>query len=158
MNKFFLILGILIFALFVAWLVRNYLPQRNSQGVDAGEDSKLVTNLPALDSPESPIQNGQQVVGDSAEPVVEPTPVDQEPDQIEAATDTEMKLPFQVQLVYSPGYLINLGGLERLHPFDIKKYQRIHDQLVAEGLISKEQTLQPSSLTVEELKLIHSDQ
>lgn len=66
--------------------------------------------------------------------------------------------PFHVQLVYSPGYLINLGGLERLHPFDIKKYQRIHRQLVADGLVTNEQTFRPSSLTVDELKLVHSDQ
>ena len=66
--------------------------------------------------------------------------------------------PFQIQLVYSTDYLINLGGLERLHPFDIRKYQRIHQQLVADGLVTKEQTFQPASLSVDELKLIHSDQ
>ena len=67
-------------------------------------------------------------------------------------------LPFKVQVVYSPQYLINLGGLERLHPFDIKKYQKIYQQLLAENLLTELQTLRPKSLTADDLKLIHSDE
>ncbi len=67
-------------------------------------------------------------------------------------------LPFEVQVVYSPQYLINLAGLERLHPFDIKKYQKIHQQLLAEILLTESQTLRPESLTADDLKLIHSDE
>ena len=70
----------------------------------------------------------------------------------------QRRFAFHVAAGLFAGYLINLGGLERLHPFDIKKYKRIYDQLVADGLVTKDQTFQPSSLTVDELKLIHTDQ
>ncbi len=39
-----------------------------------------------------------------------------------------------VPLVYHPRYNITAFGLERLHPFDGRKYRRIHDALVARGL------------------------
>ena len=35
-----------------------------------------------------------------------------------------------VPLVYHPGYNITAFGLERLHPFDSRKYRRIHDALI----------------------------
>ena len=35
-----------------------------------------------------------------------------------------------VPLVYSPRYDITAFGLERLHPFDSRKYRRIHDALI----------------------------
>jgi histone deacetylase 11 len=37
-------------------------------------------------------------------------------------------------LVYDPSYNITAFGLERLHPFDSRKYRRIHDALIARGL------------------------
>ena len=69
----------------------------------------------------------------------------------------EPKLPFNVSVVYSPGYLINLGGLEKLHPFDIRKYEKIHNSLMADGLLSNEQTLKPATLTQDDLLLIHTE-
>ena len=39
-----------------------------------------------------------------------------------------------VPLVYHPGYNITAFGLERLHPFDSRKYGRIHQPVVAPGL------------------------
>ncbi len=39
-----------------------------------------------------------------------------------------------VPLVYDPAYNITAFGLERLHPFDGRKYRRIRDALVARGL------------------------
>jgi histone deacetylase 11 len=39
-----------------------------------------------------------------------------------------------VPIVYSPAYDITAFGLERLHPFDSRKYRRIHDWLVRQGL------------------------
>jgi histone deacetylase 11 len=74
-----------------------------------------------------------------------------------AAGKPQQELPFHINIVYSPGYLIDLGGLERLHPFDIKKYQKIHEQLKADGLVTEQQTLKPSPLTTEDLRLIHSE-
>ena len=39
-----------------------------------------------------------------------------------------------ISLVYHPRYNITAFGLERLHPFDGRKYRRIHDALIARGL------------------------
>ena len=66
--------------------------------------------------------------------------------------------PFHVKVVYSPGYLIDLGGLERLHPFDIRKYQKIYEQLKSNGTLSDSQTSQPEPLTTDDLLLVHSKQ
>lgn len=65
---------------------------------------------------------------------------------------------FHVNVVYSPGYLIDLGGLEKLHPFDIRKYEKIHDQLIKDGLLSDEATIKPTPVTKDELLLIHTEQ
>ena len=34
-----------------------------------------------------------------------------------------------IPLIYHPRYNITAFGLERLHPFDSRKYRRIHDAL-----------------------------
>jgi histone deacetylase 11 len=39
-----------------------------------------------------------------------------------------------IPLVYHPRYNVTAFGLERLHPFDGRKYRRIHDALIARGL------------------------
>ncbi len=39
-----------------------------------------------------------------------------------------------IPLVYHPRYDITAFGLERLHPFDSRKYRRIQDALVARAL------------------------
>ena len=39
-----------------------------------------------------------------------------------------------IPLVYHRRYNITAFGLERLHPFDSRKYRRIHDALIARGL------------------------
>src|ERR671933_816386 len=39
-----------------------------------------------------------------------------------------------VPVVYSPAYDVTAFGLERLHPFDGRKYRRIRDWLVRQGL------------------------
>jgi histone deacetylase 11 len=39
-----------------------------------------------------------------------------------------------VPLIYSPAYNITAFGLERLHPFDSRKYRRIRDWLIRQGL------------------------
>lgn len=65
---------------------------------------------------------------------------------------------FQASVVYSSGYLIDLGGLENLHPFDIKKYAKIHKALVQDGLLTKEQTLQPKPITNEQILLVQTQE
>ncbi|MFK7767536.1 MAG: histone deacetylase [Mariniblastus sp.] len=66
------------------------------------------------------------------------------------------ELPFTVNVVYSPGYLINLGGLERLHPFDIKKYQKIHNALKDDGLLADKTTWRPEPISTEDCLLVHT--
>lgn len=63
-----------------------------------------------------------------------------------------------VSVVYSKDYLVSLAGLERLHSFDIRKYQKIHDQLVADKLLTAAEVLRPAPLTVEDIRLVHSQQ
>ncbi len=74
-------------------------------------------------------------------------------DQSESGDPTTPK----ISIVYSPDYLIDLGGVERLHPFDIRKYEKIHQALVDDGLLSAENTHRPQPLTDEQIRLIHND-
>jgi len=62
----------------------------------------------------------------------------------------------RVSIVYSPDYLISLGGLERLHSFDIHKYRKIHAALLADKLLTRQQTLDPQAITDEDILLVQS--
>lgn len=62
-----------------------------------------------------------------------------------------------VALVYSKDYSINLGGLERAHPFDIHKYSKIAKQLVADGLLSNPDFHVPDELTREQTLKVHTE-
>jgi hypothetical protein len=66
-------------------------------------------------------------------------------------------MPFRVQIVYSPLYAIDLGGLEKLHPFDIRKYEKIYKQLLLDRKISDQHALIPEPLTRDQLLLIHTE-
>ncbi|MEM6930168.1 MAG: histone deacetylase [Myxococcota bacterium] len=46
-------------------------------------------------------------------------------------------LPGGAVVAYSPGYRVSFFGIERLHPFDIGKMDRIADHLVEEGLLGR---------------------
>jgi len=61
-----------------------------------------------------------------------------------------------VAVVYSPGYEIRLGGLERLHAFDIHKYSRIYGALVKAGSLDRKKVLAPVPVTDEQVLLVHS--
>ena len=63
----------------------------------------------------------------------------------------------QISVVYSPEYLIDLGGMEKMHPFDIRKYEKIYDALLKDGLVTPADVYKPSSLTEDELKLVHTE-
>lgn len=75
----------------------------------------------------------------------------------EAAPPAARDLPFNVNVVYTPGYLVDLGGLERLHPFDIRKYAKIVDGLKQDKLITDEQIFKPDSISREDLLLVHTE-
>jgi len=69
--------------------------------------------------------------------------------------DDELGRP-NVALVHSKRYDINLGGLERAHPFDIHKYGKIRRQLIADGLASDGDFFVPDELTKEQILLVHT--
>ena len=68
----------------------------------------------------------------------------------------DLDTPLRVSLVYSPRYTIKLAGLEKLHPFDIAKYDKIHQQLLADGVIDANATQEPTALTDQDLLLVHT--
>jgi histone deacetylase 11 len=61
-----------------------------------------------------------------------------------------------VPLVYHPAYNITAFGLERLHPFDSRKYRRIHDALIARGLRSRPDFVHPRPARKHDLLKVHT--
>jgi histone deacetylase 11 len=61
-----------------------------------------------------------------------------------------------IPLVYSPRYDITAFGLERLHPFDSRKYRRIRDWLVRQGLRKRGDFITPRSCTYTDLLRVHT--
>jgi histone deacetylase 11 len=61
-----------------------------------------------------------------------------------------------IPLVYHHRYNITAFGLERLHPFDGRKYRRIHDALVAGGLRSARDFLRPRPAARADLLKLHT--
>ena len=58
-------------------------------------------------------------------------------------------------VVYSPGYRVSFFGLERLHPFDINKYDRIAAHLRSEGLVARDGFRIPQEATTAQLQAAH---
>ena len=63
----------------------------------------------------------------------------------------------KVSVVYSPEYLIDLGGMEKMHPFDIRKYEKIYEALAKDGLLDAENIKSPSEISAADLRLIHTE-
>ncbi len=61
-----------------------------------------------------------------------------------------------VPLIYSKDYNITAFGLENLHPFDSRKYDKIYRSIKKEGLRSDDHFLSPQSITKEELLRVHT--
>jgi histone deacetylase 11 len=61
-----------------------------------------------------------------------------------------------VPLVYHPRYNITAFGLERLHPFDGRKYRRIHDALIARGLRRDRDIVRPRPARLHDLRTLHT--
>lgn len=59
-------------------------------------------------------------------------------------------------ITYSDPYLIRLGGLEKLHPFDTHKYLRIHEGLVRDGMADTQTTHAPEPLSEGDLLRVHT--
>ncbi|MFI5454426.1 MAG: histone deacetylase [Isosphaerales bacterium] len=61
-----------------------------------------------------------------------------------------------IPLVYHRRYNITAFGLERLHPFDSRKYRRIHDALIARGLRRRRDFVRPGTVSRQDLLKIHT--
>jgi histone deacetylase 11 len=61
-----------------------------------------------------------------------------------------------IPLVYHPAYNITAFGLERLHPFDGRKYRRIHEALVARGLRRPRDFVRPRPVSRADLLKVHT--
>src|SRR3954454_661944 len=61
-----------------------------------------------------------------------------------------------IPLVYHRRYNITAFGLERLHPFDSRKYRRIHDALVTRGLRRPKDFVRPRPVTRAALMQVHT--
>lgn len=61
-----------------------------------------------------------------------------------------------ISVVYSSDYRLRLFGLERLHPFDIAKYDKIHKALDKAGCLPAGSSHIPKPLTNDDLLLVHS--
>ena len=62
----------------------------------------------------------------------------------------------KVAIVYSKHYQINVGGLEKLHSFDIHKYAKIYLALNTNGLLRPEDVFVPEAVTKEQILLVHT--
>ncbi len=63
---------------------------------------------------------------------------------------------FPIGVVYSKQYNISIFGFEKFYPFDIHKYEKIHDQLIRVGVMREEDFLIPEDVREEDLLLVHS--
>lgn len=72
------------------------------------------------------------------------------------STDRTMLSP--IPIIYSPKFKISLMGLEKLHPFDIAKYDKIYSQLEKEGFVTQKSVIVPNLITDDQLKLIHTQE
>src|SRR4029079_6482090 len=61
-----------------------------------------------------------------------------------------------IPLVYHPAYNITAFGLERLHPFDSRKYRRIHDALIARGLRRRRDFVRPRPVAQRDFLKVHT--
>ena len=62
-----------------------------------------------------------------------------------------------IPIVYSPKYKISVFGMEKLHPFDIAKYDKIYNSLKKDGHVTKQSVITPAEVTKEQLLLIHTE-
>jgi histone deacetylase 11 len=61
-----------------------------------------------------------------------------------------------IPVIYHPRYDITAFGLERFHPFDGRKYRRIHDALIARGLRGRSDFVRPVQVLPDDLRRVHT--
>ena len=64
-------------------------------------------------------------------------------------------LPGGALVVWSPSYRVHFFGLERLHPFDLTKYDTIADGLLERGLLTADDFAVAAPIDEEQLQSIH---
>lgn len=64
-------------------------------------------------------------------------------------------LPGGAMVLWSPAYRVSFFGIERLHPFDVKKYDRIAAHLVRAGLVPPDGFGVGSEATTAQLAQVH---
>lgn len=62
----------------------------------------------------------------------------------------------QLPIIYHENYNFGLFGLEKLHPFDAKKFERIVNSLVAGKVVTRNQLVTPQQCQNRHLLLIHT--
>ena len=61
-----------------------------------------------------------------------------------------------VAIVYSKHYQMSMGGIEKLHSFDIRKYARIYLKLNTSGLLRPEDVFVPEAVSEDQILLVHT--
>ncbi|KAL5728808.1 histone deacetylase [Ranunculus cassubicifolius] len=65
--------------------------------------------------------------------------------------------PSKVPLIYSSSYDISFFGMEKLHPFDSKKWGRICGFLIKEGVLERNWLIEPVEASEDDLLVVHSE-
>ncbi|KAJ8640961.1 hypothetical protein MRB53_017655 [Persea americana] len=65
--------------------------------------------------------------------------------------------PSKVPLIYSTSYDIAFLGIEKLHPFNSSKWRHICQFLMTEGILDKNQIVEPLEASQEDLLVVHSE-
>ncbi len=71
---------------------------------------------------------------------------------VEKDSSNSNKLP----IIYSNRYNISVLGVEKFHPFDTKKFEKVINHLKKNMNITENQLIAPKKVTKEELLLVHS--
>src|SRR6185369_593848 len=62
--------------------------------------------------------------------------------------------PFQMRVFYTPRYYADIG---HGHIFPIRKFELVRDQLLAEGTLSVDELIEPEPASIEQVKLVHTE-
>lgn len=68
----------------------------------------------------------------------------------------EQRMPEKIPIIFSKKYDIGLMGIEKLHPFDTKKYGKVFRYLTEKAGIEKDRFYAPEMVSQEELLSIHT--
>ena len=66
-------------------------------------------------------------------------------------TETDKK-----PVIFSTSYDIGAPGMQKLHPFDMKKYSHVFNELVRRGLIERGQEMAPKKMAPADLASVHT--